>query len=1301
MGDLSAYIKKRGMVTPQNSHPPSSSALKTNSTASTAVASPSSTSPSRNVLAHGATDPMVNPLAGPWGGLNEFVVRHYLRQLASALEFLRSNSLIHRDLKPQNLLLNPAPENASAIKLPSPFRNGQYTVVPALPVLKLADFGFARALPQQSLASTLCGSPLYMAPEILRGDRYDAKADLWSVGAVLYDLLRRIDRGEGIIRFPGEDQETASRKSVAQGGHHVGSLGAGVSGGTFSSSPRGGVSNLPVGSLGSSPRFPMAMVGAIQISDDLKDLIRKLLKRNPVERMTFEEFFLHPAVISNRALPGVGMPEPLVFPSSRSGGGGNNSGTGIGGATVVGGSNRDSAPQSKQEGPISPGRGNSHVGSAHPPIPMIGSPSSPGAGLLSSSPPTGTVHVGAPKPLLPRASSESLRQQMHETAAYNSFASRRRSAQALEGLNESEGRRVSIGGGGDTPLVPLPEGVIKSHRDRGSSSSGESGRLNSAAHVGSTVPALATLEPPFPGYDIDPAQVFGNLLVEETPAVAQGSAGAAQGDGKRGNTGVDDREKDPSSSLSSLGSLELSDDGDEKVVHIVKKGSNAQAVDSSPLSAAAAAAAQKKAMSLFHPDDGLEGQMYGVMAKASDLQFQQQQQQIQHTGLFGQQQMVDSPSRGVSGLSGRLGARGALPANKASFEEYVVVEKRVVEVNWLADEVAASTSSSAGSNSPSRHAQGDVGGGVVVPVDVGSLPQVTASATGSRAGSVDGLSGGGGNNNVSPGYGRTMLSGAANALNDLRSSTTSAAMAVPIVGAAAAGAGAALARLTSSVTGFAGGFFGSPNTPPSPRTTWGFGNRSNENANPSLPSVGGVTGASPSSTGRTSRGVNAAGETGRVFGSLRESTHNFLDAAGPPLVHGAGAVQGIAPPTPPHQHGFPSPTQHHLVGMQNQNTGTSNDSMIFYQQPLLQQQQQQQQPQTHQASNSVTFSGSSHSLSVGIGGGNAAGDDDASLLTTINLCAIRGHGINLLADERYRDLVAPVGNGNGERSGGSGSIGAFANVNTVDAEVAASTGMQMQQSVYPRVIDGAPTDSHAAEEALNLYLTALGLYQLGIEAARAVWSREQNRIAASIAGNNNSPNNATGMTASGIFSGRGGGRGATGQVSSTPPPGNDGGNADKAVTPGTTMANVNLTSLSASVQWIRERFNECLERAEEVRGVLGDAEGSGLDGVVGYGARPVERIVYEKALEISRAAALAEANHSYSTAEAGYTHAVLLLEAILYSPPLASSGSVSDNNTQSPVSDGTPGLSDSDRVVLERFISSLGKRIEKLKTTGV
>ena len=190
----------------------------------------------------------------PAGGLHEVIVRHFLQQLASALEFLRNRNLIHRDVKPQNLLLNPSPMYYSKAKPEMmPFTPNENSLIPvagieSLPMLKIADFGFARSLPSTSLAETLCGSPLYMAPEILRYEKYDAKADLWSVGAVLYEmmtgkppfraanhveLLRKIEKGEDRIRFSEE----------------------------------------------------------VVVSDSMKKLIRGLLRRNPVERMGFNDFF--------------------------------------------------------------------------------------------------------------------------------------------------------------------------------------------------------------------------------------------------------------------------------------------------------------------------------------------------------------------------------------------------------------------------------------------------------------------------------------------------------------------------------------------------------------------------------------------------------------------------------------------------------------------------------------------------------------------------------------------------------------------------------------------------------------------------------------------------------------------------------------------------------------------------------------------------------------------------------------------------------------------------------------------------
>ncbi|AAS51174.1 ACL054Wp [Eremothecium gossypii ATCC 10895] len=147
-------------------------------------------------------------------GLNRVLVVNYLQQLSSALKFLRSKNLVHRDIKPQNLLLSTPLVDYND---PAEFHARGFVGIYNLPILKIADFGFARFLPNTSLAETLCGSPLYMAPEILNYQKYNAKADLWSVGTVLYEmccgkppfkasnhleLFQKIKKANDVIQFP-------------------------------------------------------------------------------------------------------------------------------------------------------------------------------------------------------------------------------------------------------------------------------------------------------------------------------------------------------------------------------------------------------------------------------------------------------------------------------------------------------------------------------------------------------------------------------------------------------------------------------------------------------------------------------------------------------------------------------------------------------------------------------------------------------------------------------------------------------------------------------------------------------------------------------------------------------------------------------------------------------------------------------------------------------------------------------------------------------------------------------------------
>ena len=85
-------------------------------------------------------------------------------QILNAFRTLHQNNIMHRDFKLPNILKH----------------NG---------VIKIADFGFAKMLGEQSYAKTMLGSPLNMAPEILANKEYTNKADIWSIGVCLHEML--------------------------------------------------------------------------------------------------------------------------------------------------------------------------------------------------------------------------------------------------------------------------------------------------------------------------------------------------------------------------------------------------------------------------------------------------------------------------------------------------------------------------------------------------------------------------------------------------------------------------------------------------------------------------------------------------------------------------------------------------------------------------------------------------------------------------------------------------------------------------------------------------------------------------------------------------------------------------------------------------------------------------------------------------------------------------------------------------------------------------------------------------------
>jgi len=165
------------------------------------------------------------------GRFSELEVQRFMKQIADALRQLYLSNVVHRDLKLQNILLTEkSPEG----------------------IIKLADFGLARNYQNaEDLFETACGTPIYMAPEIQKGDPYGDKADLWSVGIIMFELLA------GYPPFIGQNKQEL-RQNIERG-----------------------IYRLPT---------------EVKASTICLDLIQKLLKQNSAERISWLDFFEHPFV---------------------------------------------------------------------------------------------------------------------------------------------------------------------------------------------------------------------------------------------------------------------------------------------------------------------------------------------------------------------------------------------------------------------------------------------------------------------------------------------------------------------------------------------------------------------------------------------------------------------------------------------------------------------------------------------------------------------------------------------------------------------------------------------------------------------------------------------------------------------------------------------------------------------------------------------------------------------------------------------------------------------------------------------
>ncbi|EUB61633.1 Serine/threonine-protein kinase unc-51 [Echinococcus granulosus] len=176
------------------------------------------------------------------------------------MDAMNRRAIMHRDLKPGNILLSYYGDFPSVNEVPGP-----------LITFKLADFGFARFLQDGIMAETMCGSPMYMAPEVLMCQKYDARADIWSMGIIVYQCY------VGKAPF-------------------------------YANSPEA-LKNIYLKTVDLRPKIPR------ETSPNLRDLLLKMLIRKPADRIDFPSFLAHPFLTAKHISPSDLVPhKPATVP---------------------------------------------------------------------------------------------------------------------------------------------------------------------------------------------------------------------------------------------------------------------------------------------------------------------------------------------------------------------------------------------------------------------------------------------------------------------------------------------------------------------------------------------------------------------------------------------------------------------------------------------------------------------------------------------------------------------------------------------------------------------------------------------------------------------------------------------------------------------------------------------------------------------------------------------------------------------------------------------------------------------------
>lgn len=162
---------------------------------------------------------------------SEKEAREIVAPIFDALVYCHSLGIVHRDIKPENLLLSVQEEGISQVRV--------------------SDFGLARFIDDQTFANTTCGTPGYVAPEILLQKPYRENCDFWSVGVVLFILL------SGSPPFYHED-------------------------------------NFELFEIIKTGKYSFSAPQWKNISAEAKDLISKLLLTDPEKRIAGKDILAHP-----------------------------------------------------------------------------------------------------------------------------------------------------------------------------------------------------------------------------------------------------------------------------------------------------------------------------------------------------------------------------------------------------------------------------------------------------------------------------------------------------------------------------------------------------------------------------------------------------------------------------------------------------------------------------------------------------------------------------------------------------------------------------------------------------------------------------------------------------------------------------------------------------------------------------------------------------------------------------------------------------------------------------------------------